>query len=243
MLTILGARRFCQMLKFECVLLLLMVLSGCSQDRDLPKPAKVTQIQFKENLLTVAVGKSAELKVVHLPSELSPPGYEWSVSDAGVARVEGGMVYGLKVGETEVSVSAKGLGLTSRTTVRVIPVLPQALHLHGERTSLLPGEETLLTYTVDPPEVTDPDKLEIEWSSSDETVCKVSGGKVLAMGAGATDIVAQIKGTAISGSLRLHVAPVAVKSVSLNIQQTTVSVGEGTRLIPGFCRQMRLISG
>jgi len=232
MLAILTTRHLSQILKIGWVLLLLILVSGCSRDKDIPKPSKVTQIQFKENLLTVAVGKSAELKVIHLPSELSPPGYDWSVSDAGVARVENGVVYGLKAGETEVSVVANGLGLTARIKIKVVPVLLQALRLQAEKTSLLPGEETQITYTIEPQDVTDADQLEIQWSSSDEAVCKVSGGKVLAIGAGTVDIVAQIKGAAITGTLRIQVAPVPVESVSLNVQQTEVTVGKGMRLVP-----------
>ncbi|MFA4868898.1 MAG: Ig-like domain-containing protein [Pedobacter sp.] len=220
-----------QPFRYGGILLLLIILSACSRNGDIPRPTRITQIQFKENLLTVAAGSSAELKVLHSPSELNPPGYDWSVSDASVANVENGKVYGLKVGETEVSVLARGLGLTARIKIRVVPVLPKVLRLQAEKTSLSLGEETLITYSIDPPEVTDPDKLEIEWSSSDETVCKVSGGKVLTVGAGTADVVAQIKGTAITGTLRIQVALVPVESVSLNLQQVYVTVGAGTRLV------------
>ena len=209
----------------------MIILSGCSRDKDIPKPAKVTQIQFEENLLSVAVGKSTALKVLHTPSELNAPMYEWFVLDPDVAKVENGMLHGLSVGETVLAVTAKGLNLTARIKIRVVPVLPQALRLQAEKTSLLPGEETQITYLIDPQDVTDVDKLEIEWSSSDETVCKVAGGKALAMGAGAADVVAQVKGTTIKGSLRIQVAPVPVESVSLMPQQIAVTVGKGTRLV------------
>lgn len=221
-----------QMFKFGNILLLLIILSACSRSRDTPKPTRVTQIQFKENLMTVAIGSSAELKILHIPSELNAPEYEWFITDASIARVENGVVYGLKAGETEVSVVAKALSLTSRIKIRVFPVLPQALRLQAEKTSLLPGEETQITCTIDPQDVTETDKLEIEWSSSDETVCKVSGGKVLAIGPGAAEVVALIKGTAITGTLRIQVAPVPVESVSLTFQQTTVTIGKGVRLVP-----------
>ena len=232
MTTILTCRSLFPASRYGQMLLLLMLFSACGKNRDIPKPSKITQIQFKENLLTVAAGSSAELMVLHSPSELNPPGYDWSVSDASVARVENGKVYGLKTGETEVSVLARGLGLTAGIKIRVVPVLPQGLRLQAEKTSLSPGEETLITYAIDPPEVTDPDKLEIEWSSSDEMVCKVSGGKILAVGAGTAEVIALIKGTGIRGSQTIKVAPLPVESVSLDVPQTTVSVGEGARLVP-----------
>lgn len=232
MSTILITKHFYQNFKLSWVLILLMVLSGCSRNRDLPKPSRVTQIQFKESLISVAVGKSTELKVIHAPSELNAPAYEWSVSDPSIVRVENGVVYGLKPGETEVAVIAKGLGLSTRIKIRVVPVLPQGLNLQAEKTSLLPGEETLINYTIDPQDVTDADQLEIEWSSSDESVCTVADGKVIAIGSGAADVVAQIKGTTIKGSLRIQVASVPVESVSLNLTQTTLSIGMGIRLVP-----------
>lgn len=220
-----------QLLGYGRVLLLLLIVSACSRDNDIPRPAAVEQIEFKEKLLSVAVGQSAELKVLHSPSELNAPEYEWFVLNPDVARVENGVVYGLKVGETEVSVVAKGLALNSRIKIRVVPVLPQALRLQAEKTSLLPGEEIQVTYTIDPQDVTDVGQLEIEWSSSDEAVCRVIGGKVLALAAGAAEVFAQIKGTAIKGSLRIQVAPVPVESVSLTLRQISIIVGEGTRLV------------
>ncbi|ATP57151.1 hypothetical protein CPT03_12060 [Pedobacter ginsengisoli] len=221
-----------QLLGYGRALLLLLIVSACSRDRDIPRPAAVKQIEFKEKQLSVAVGQSVELKVLHSPSELNAPEYEWFVLNPDVARVENGRLRGLSVGETVLSVTAKGLNLTARMRISVLPVLPNALQLSAEKTSLVPGEETLVTYTIDPQDVTDSDQLEIEWSSSDETICKVSGGKVLAIGAGAANVIAKIKGTAVTGTLRIQVAPVPVESVSLIVQQTTVTVGKGMRLVP-----------
>lgn len=221
-----------QLLGYGRVLLLLLIVSACSRDTDIPRPAAVKQIEFKEKLLSVAVGQSAELKVLHFPSELNAPEYEWFVLNPDVARVENGRLRGLSVGETVLSVTAKGLNLTARMRISVMPVLPSVLQLSAEKTTLIPGEETLITYTIDPQDVTDADQLEIEWSSSDEAVCQVSAAKVLAVGTGAADVVAKIKGTAITGMLRILVSPVLVESVSLNVQQTTVTVGKGMRLVP-----------
>lgn len=232
MTTILTSSSVFPALGYGQLLLLLLIFSACSKNRDIPKPSKVTQIQFRENRMTVAVGKSAELKVLHSPSELNPPDYDWSVSDANIARLENGVVYGLKTGETEVSVVARGLGLTAKVIISVVPVLPAAIRLQAEKNALAPGEEIQLTYAIDPQDVTDPDKLELEWSSSDETVCKVSGAKVLAVGAGTAEVIALIKGTAIKGSFTIKVAPLPVESVSLNLQQLIVPVGKGSRLVP-----------
>lgn len=225
-------RQLHQILKCGWVLLLLILLSGCSRNKDLPKPAKVTQIQFKENSITLAVGKSTALKVLHTPAELNAPMYEWFVLNPDVARVENGTLHGLSVGETVLAVTAKGSDLTARIRISVLPVPPKALQLSAEKTSLTPGEETQITYTIDPQDVTDANQLEIEWLSSDEAVCQVSAGKVLAVGTGAADVVAKIKGTAITWMLRIQVSPVLVESVSLNVQQTTVTVGKGMRLVP-----------
>lgn len=221
-----------QLLGCGRLLLLLLIMSSCSRDRDIPRPDVVKQIEFKEKLLSIAVGQSAELKVLHFPSELNAPVYEWFVLNPDVAKVENGRLHGLIAGETVLAVTAKGLNLTARIRISVLPVPPNALLLSAEKTSLMPGEEAQINYTIDPQDATDADQLEIEWSSSDEAVCQVSGGKVLAMAAGAADVVAKIKGTAITGTLRIQVSPVPVESVSLNVQQTTVTVGKGMRLVP-----------
>ncbi|WP_449437059.1 Ig-like domain-containing protein [Pedobacter steynii] len=231
MKTILRPKYLFPKLEYGQILLLLIVFSACSRNTDIPRPSKVTQIQFKENLLTVAIGRTVEPELRHFPSDLNSPDYEWAVSDVTIARVENGIVYGLKAGETEISAVARKLGLTAKMKIRVVPVLPQLLRLQAEKTSLIPGEEIQVTYTVDPPDVTDADKLEIQWSSSDETVCKVSEGKALAVGAGTADLIAQIKGTAVKGSLQIQVAPVPVESVSLNVMQVAVPVGKGARLV------------
>jgi len=232
MKTILRSKYHFPKLKYGWMLLFWIIFSACSRDKEIPRPSKVTQIQFKENLLTVAVGRTAELELRHSPSDLNSPDYEWSVSDAAIARVENGVVYALKTGETEVSAVARKLGLTAKIKIRVVPVLPEGIRLQAEKTSLTPGEEIQVTYTVDPGDVTDADKLEIQWSSSDESVCRISQGKAIAVGSGTADLIALVKGTAIKGSLRIQVAPVPVESVSLNVMQIVVPVGKGSRLVP-----------
>ncbi|WP_316819281.1 Ig domain-containing protein [Pedobacter nyackensis] len=231
MRTILTSRYLFTILRYGQILFLLIMLQGCSKNRDVPRPHRVTQILFKQEVITLNLGDAAELKVFHLPADVKAPGYEWSVADGSVARVENGMVHGLKPGETEVTATAKGLGLTARIKIRVLPVLPQSLRLQAEKTSLTVGEETQIIYEIEPQELSGPDQVEIEWSSSDETVCRVSDGKVLAVGAGLAEVTATIKGTAVKGSLTFQVDPLAVESVSLDFQQTTVTIGAGIRLL------------
>lgn len=210
------------------MLFLLIILSACSRNRDIPRPTRVTQIQFKENLLTVAAGNSAELKVVHSPSELNPPDYDWSVSDASIASVENGMVYGLEAGETEVSVLARGLGLTARIKIRVDPVSAEPVSV--ESVSLNPqqlvvpvGKGSRLVPRILPELATDQRVL---WSSDDPLIATVIDGAVLAMKEGTTTIRVSTVDGGKKASCQVTVIPAQVERIVLSVTNLSLVAGQ-----------------
>ncbi|MDR6786266.1 uncharacterized protein YjdB [Pedobacter africanus] len=213
MLAILTVRK---PLGYRVMLLLLIILSACSRNMDIPGPTLVTQIQFKENLITVAVGKSAELKVLHSPSELNPPDYDWSVSDANVVRVENGIVYGLKAGETEVSVSAQYLGLSARIKIRVVPAAPvpvESVSLNLQQINVPVAEGARLVSRILPANATD---QQVVWSSADPQIADVDEGIVLGIKEGTTTISVTTADGQKTAACQVRVTPIQVHRIILS---------------------------
>ena len=82
------------------------------------------------------------------------------------------------------------------------PVAATGIVLDKYELSLLMEETAQITATVSPSNAT----YELEWTTSDAQVATVENGLVTAVGAGAADIVASVKGTTISDKCRVSVA-------------------------------------
>lgn len=197
---------------------------ACGRDDILP--SRINNITFRNDTLSLVVGKSERLFVDHTPGDIKDSDYIWSTADPKVATVENGIVYGHRVGETEVTVSVRGQNVNAKALIRILPVSLAALKLQVSKTTLAPEEEVEITYIIEPTDLSDTDPLEIEWNSSDNQVCTVNGGKLKAVGIGTAKVTAEIKGTAIKGELTIYVQPVPIGSIELSPAQAELHVGK-----------------
>lgn len=223
MTTLLTSSSVFPALGYGQLLLLLLVFSACSKNRDIPKPSKVTQIQFKENTMTVAVGKSIELKVLHSPAELNPPDYDWAVSDANIASVENGVVHGLKTGETEVSVVARELGLTAKVKISVALLPVESVSLNVQRLVVPAGKASRLVPLIFPELATD---RRVRWSSDDPLIATVIDGAVLAMKEGTTTIRVSTVDGGKTATCEVIVSPVQVERIVLSVTNLPLVAGQ-----------------
>lgn len=242
MLSILTLKPFDTVLKYGQLVLFLIILQGCSKNRDISRPPRVTQIMFKQEVITLSLGHATELKVFHLPAELKAPGYEWSVADRNVARVENGMVHGLKLGETEVTVSAGGLGLTARIKIRVVgPQTVESVSLNVQQTTVTIGEEVRLLARILPENSTD---QRLVWSSDDPQVASVDQGMVLGLKEGTTVIRVSTVDGQKSATCQVTVKPVQVRNIFLSVADLSLAVGQeyvlGATVLPDQAKDKSL---
>lgn len=206
------------------ILQVILLFMACGRDDIFP--SRINNITFRNDTLSLVVGKSERLFVEHTPGDIKDSDYIWSTADPKVATVENGVVYGHRVGETEVTVSVRGQNVKAKALIRILPVSPAALKLQVSKTTLAPEEEVEITYIIEPTDLSDTDPLEIEWNSSDNQVCTVHGGKLKAVGTGTAKVTAEIKGTAIKGELTIYVQPVPIGSIELSPAQAELHVGK-----------------
>lgn len=144
-------------------------------------------LQWSEDSCAVVYGKEVTLPVLDNPNNLE---IKWFSSDETIAAIsEDGEVTILGAGSAIISASSEETGGYNACEVSyelTVEKAPSGLELSGSNVNAVIGQEK-----IDLPSLSNPNKLEIKWFSSDETVAVVSGnGEVTIVGAGVTIISA-----------------------------------------------------
>ncbi len=126
-----------------------------------------------------------------------------------------------------VTVTAEDGTTTKKYTIvitREAPVAVEGVTLNKSETTLVVGGEETLTATVTPDNAAD---KSVTWESSDPTVATVENGKITALKAGTTTITVKTTDGEFTATCTVTVnpAPVAVTGVTLNKDETTLTVG------------------
>lgn len=170
----------------------------------------VTGISLDKTTLALNVGETGKLKATVSPADASNKGVIWSSSDKAVATVaEDGTVKAVKAGETTITATAEGGNFTASckvtVTKQIIPVA--SISLNKSTLSLKMGSSETLTAQVLPQ---DADNKSVVWSSSNERVATVDGGKVTALKMGEVVITA----TTVDGAKQAQCAVTVTDSGS-----------------------------
>ena len=153
-----------------------------------PVPVAVTGVVLDKDALSLMIGSSSTLTATVLPENAADKSVSWSSSNAAVATVDAsGKVTAVALGEAVIT--AKAGDQTASCKVTVIPVPVNSVTLDYTELSLTEGAGMQLTATVSPASATD---KTVTWSSSDESVVKVSdSGYVTTVGPGTATVTAK----------------------------------------------------
>ncbi len=163
----------------------------------------VAEVTLNQTELTVVKGEKAELTATVTPDDASDKKITWKTEDKKVATVKNGVITAKNVGETVITATAGGKKATCTVTVTApetkapetkapeakpsaVPV--EKLGLSDTVLTLGKGKTSVLKPTISPDNATD---KTVTWSSSNESVAKVTDGKVTAVGVGAAVITAK----------------------------------------------------
>lgn len=113
-------------------------------------------------------------------------------------------------------------GSVTCAEIQVNPIVAKSIELNASELTLLPGEEVMLTSSVLPENTSE---RNISWLSTDETVCEVHDGRVLATGAGQAVVMA-ISPSGVSGECLITVTEIPMTDASLAADAVTVFAGE-----------------
>ena len=178
-------------------------------------------VTLDKTTLSLAVGETAQLTATVKPDDATDKNVTWTSSDESVAKVVNGKVTAVKSGKA--TITAKCGGKTAECAV-IVTVPTGSVTLDKTSLSLAVGETVQLTATVKPDDATDKN---VTWTSSDEFVAKVDNGKVTAVKAGKSTIIAKCGGLTAECVV---IVRVPVSSITLDNTSISLTVGETAQL-------------
>lgn len=172
-------------------------------------------ISVSKNSVSFYIGDSTTLT-----SYVTPSGTQvtWSSDNSSVAKVSNGTITAVGGGSTTIRAKMSFAGKTYEATCKVTVNTP-SVSMSKSSISLLPGGSDSLSATANP------GSCEIKWSSSNNNVAKISGGKVTAGSVGSATITAQITYNGKTYKATCNVT-VAEPSISVTSSAGTITFAE-----------------
>ena len=187
------------------------------------KTYPVTGVTLDKTSVELTEGDELQLVATVTPSNATNKNVTWSSSDETVAKVVGGKVTALKTGVAKITVTTSDGGKTAECTVVVIAKTYPVTGVALDKTSaeLTEGDELVLTATITPSNATNKN---VTWSSSDETVAKVVGGKVTALKTGVAKITVTTSDGGKTAECDVTVKPRVVNVTSVEISSSPANL-------------------
>ena len=188
---------------------------------------EVTGVSLDQSELNLTEGDTAWLNATVSPDDATDRILTWTSSDESVVRVsENGEVTAAAPGNATVTVTASN-GLTASCNVNVEArfIEVTAISLDQSELNLTEGDTAWLNATVSPDDATD---RSITWSSSDDSVVRVSeNGEVSAVSPGnATVTVTASNGLTASCNLNVEARFIEVTGISLDHSELNLTEGD-----------------
>lgn len=190
---------------------------GCSAEcAVLVKPA-VERVSLSTDALALTAGETAVLDAA-----ADPEGdVAWMSSDETVAEVSNGTVTAKKPGAAAILAASGGKYACCTVRVREAEVPVETVTLSQTTLTLKPGETAALTATVSPENA----DQAVVWYSADPETASVTGGEVVAICAGTTEIAAIAGG--VKAACSVTVAEDGLRAASLMLSAGTLELTEG----------------
>lgn len=183
----------------------------------------VSEVKLGKTEVTLYVAEEETLTASVLPDNATDKTITWTSSDKSIASVESGKVKAVKKGEA--TITAKAGDKTAEAKIVVLAPV-SGITLSKNRLDMIIGETETLTATITPADA-DP-KEPITWTTSDETIATVDGGKVMAVKEGEATVTATSDGK--SATCIVKVDYIHVSEISLDVTEKTLYAGETLKL-------------
>ena len=205
----------------------LLVMASCEKE---PQPVKVTGVSVNPTTLSLTEGDTADLTATVSPSNADNPSVTWDSNDKSVATVSNGKVTAVKAGSAVIFVRTVDGGFTASCTVTVVAKVIDvgSVSLSKTEVTLTEGDSETVTATVKPDDATD---KTVTWTSSDNAVATVDGGKITAVKEGEATITAKAGDKTATCKVTVEKKVIAVESVELDKAELELTDGESAALV------------
>jgi|GEM_PF-969054 len=187
----------------------------------------VGSVELNKDETTIDAGKSETLVAKVSPVDATIKTVTWASSDPKIATVSNkGVVKGIKAGTVTITVKTTDGGYEAICEVTVNQPVT-SISLDKKTLTVNVGFDGELNATVGPESATE---KSVVWSSSNESIATVENGVVTGVGKGSATITA----TTVSGNKKATckvTVNVAVESVELNKDETTIDAGKSETLV------------
>lgn len=192
-------------------------------------PVLATSLTFLQGTLTAEVGDTVRIEASIMPEKTSNKELLWISSNDNVAIVQNGIVIIKAIGSAIITATTTdGSNLSAKCYITGQPTLVRELTLQPQNATCEIGDTLALTANIFPMNATYP---ALTWRTSKSRVAQVSDGKVIAIAAGDAIVSATTTdGSNITAQCAVHVNPMLVKSLSLNLNELVLCEGESATL-------------
>lgn len=180
---------------------------------------KAEKVELNETSITINKGTTFTLVEKVLPEDSHNKNVTWKSSDEKIAVVNNGTVSGIERGEAVITVTTEDGSFTAECKVKVNEPVT-SVKLNKNELTLHNGESEVLTATV-LPEIAD--NRSVIWTSSDEKVVSVKGGKVTGLSKGTAIVTVKTEDGGLldmcNVTVKQNVTEIKVKSESYTVHE------------------------
>ena len=186
----------------------------------------VESIKIEKDKYDIIVGESKDINVTILPDKATYKDLYWAIDNPEIARVDSGVVVGVKTGITKVTATTTdGTNLSASCLISVTnPVL--SVTLSKDQIELEAEDTETITAICLP---SNADDTSISWKSSNTNVATVDNGIIKAVAVGKTEITAS-SANGIEASCKVVVKPTIATSLKLNKKSLSLTAGNSEKL-------------
>ena len=191
-------------------------------------PVSVTGVTMSQTTVSVGQIATVQLSATVNPTTATNKAVTWSTNNAKVSVSQSGLVTGLLVGSSIVTVTtADGSKIATCTVTVIIPVT--SVSLNTTSLSLAVGANGILRSTIQP---TNAGNKTVTWSSANTSVATVnSSGVVNAVGNGTTTITVTTNDGSKTAQATVTVTT-TITRIKLNANTINLSIGQTSQAVP-----------
>lgn len=190
-----------------------------------PVKVNATSITLNKSEMMLGVGVSEKLQYT-LSDGLNSSNIVWTSSNQKVATVSGGKVTGITYGKTVITASINGTSASCIVTVSADYVSLNSISLNTSTMNVLVGDTETLNVSFNPSNASN---KSVVWTSSNNSIASVSGGKVIGKKVGVAIVTASVSDKSVTCVINV-VDKISLNNISISKSSLSMKEGESQKL-------------